>query len=191
MKKSKIIIKESQLIRLIYEAINSRNKSEPINFVTGGGDVNFVEYFGITSKDVKRAFFRNEGAVACSFMGVNPRGMKFKLINELTPNNLIAKEYHPCDYGQLELWMFFSNSKSHGDSSFYIALLLKNNGELFNGQKIGNIEVGDFIPTYRLSSETISIIVLDLMVKIHDQISGMDIKSRFMKSHKKKETSFF
>lgn len=172
MKKSKIIIKESQLIRLIYEAINSRNKSEPINFVTGGGDVNFVEYFGITSNDVKRAFFRNEGAVACSFMGVNPRGMKFKLINELTPNKLIAKEYHPCDYGQLELWMFFSNSKSHGDSSFYIALLLKNNGELFNGRKIGNIEVGDFIPTYRLSSETISIIVLDLMVKMHDQISG-------------------
>ncbi len=181
MKKSSIIIKENQLIRLIYEAIITRNKSEPIEFVTSSENVSFIEYFGITPENMKRMFLRNGGDVICSFMGMKVHRMNFSLLNDLTSSNLNARGYYPCDYGKLELWVFFSESKSHGDDSIYIALSLKNNGKPHNGRKVGDIEVGDFIPTSRLSSKSIAVMVVDLLNSVYRQISGLDVKSRYMR----------
>lgn len=190
MKKDAIVIKESTLIKLIYETVASRIKSKPIEFVRSVQGVSFVEYFDITPRDVKKAFFNSNGGVVCSFMGINHRKMKFNLLNELASNNLVAKEFHPCDFGTLELWMFFSDSKLYGDKSFYIALSLKSNGRDYNGHKATNIKYGDFIPTSRLSSDAISVMVVDLLVKLYDQVCGVNIKTNYMRGKKKKEGFF-
>lgn len=178
MKKNTIVIQRGRLIKLIYEAIVSQKKSDHIDFVMGDvGDVDFIEYFGIDPRDVKGAFFRNGGDKVSSFLGMKPSRVKFNLLNGLTSTNLSVKEYHRCDFGTLEIWMFFSDSRSHGGDDFYVMVTLKSDGGYHKGERVDDVTAGRYVKTSRLSSEAIGIMVVDLLVNIYHQMSGRDIKS--------------